>query len=257
MSYKAKLEVVDVAKFFQVNGKELEVLKPTNVLVSEGEFFVILGPSGCGKTTLLRIIAGLESPSQGRVSLNGKEIKSPSRERGMVFQSFTSFPWLNVEDNISFGLKINKADGKRDQERVSHYIALVGLQGFEKYYPKDLSGGMKQRVAIARTLTNEPELLLMDEPFGALDAQTRWQMQDLILKVRTEQKMTVVYVTHDVEEAVYLGDRISVFSPRPARLIKEFIVPFGKERTHEVKNRTEFFTLQNDIMKLIHKGSAA
>jgi NitT/TauT family transport system ATP-binding protein len=248
---RIKLEVRNVAKSYIVNGELFEVIQPTSFGVQPGEFLVILGPSGCGKTTLLRMIAGLEEPSAGEIFLNEGKVSGPSRERGMVFQSFTSFPWLSVAENIAFGLTLAGTDRNKVNETTSRFIEAVGLRGFETFYPKDLSGGMKQRVAIARTLANEPELLLMDEPFGSLDAQTRWQMQELLLQLRTEFQMTVVYVTHDIEEAIFLGDRVCMFSPRPTRLIKEHGIPFGLQRERSIKTTKAFLELEAEVSQEI------
>lgn len=248
---EAKLQIINLQKSYEKDGKVLQVLNPTKFLVKERELFVILGPSGCGKTTLLRMIAGLENPTKGKVILNGEEVKYPAKDRGMVFQAFTSFPWLKVKDNIAFGLRLRRNNPKDVEQIVKYYIKLVELEGFEEFYPKDLSGGMKQRVALARTLVNQPSVLLMDEPFGALDAQTRWQMQEMLLNIRKETMVTIVFVTHDVEEAVFLGDKVAVFSARPSRLLKEFKIQFGLKRDHSLKSSPEFMRIEEEILKLI------
>jgi ABC-type nitrate/sulfonate/bicarbonate transport system ATPase subunit len=249
------LEVIGLTKSFPANGDPVEVIRSASFKVASGEFVVVLGPSGCGKSTLLRIIAGLETPTSGTVLLNGHEVTGPSREGGMVFQSFTSFPWLTVEQNIAFGLRLRSADTRKVSEVVHHYVEVMGLRGFQKFYPKNLSGGMKQRVAIARTLANEPELVAMDEPLGSLDAQTRWQMQELMMRIRVELDLTVIYVTHDVEEAVFLGDRVCVFSARPMTLEKEVLVPFGPIRHHDLKTSSQFLEIESAILKLIRGKS--
>lgn len=250
-----KLSIDSVTKTFYPQGKEpIAVLNSISFEVTAGDLYVILGPSGCGKTTLLRIIAGLEEPTSGKVIFDGGAVSGPSKERGMVFQTFTSFPWLTVKKNIGFGLKLN---GKNDNDistTVDYYIDIMGLKGFENYYPKDLSGGMKQRVAIARTFANAPAVLLMDEPFGSLDAQTRWQMQELLLKVKAELKTTIVFVTHDVEEAVFLSNRLCVLSSRPAKIVQEMSIPFGDERKLDIKGTRNFFEVEQTVHGLIRTG---
>ena len=201
-----KINVDNVTKTFRgPGGKSVEAVAWADFIVRRGEFLVILGPSGCGKSTLLRIVAGLEEATSGNVYVDGVRVEKPGADRGMVFQSYTSFPWLTVEKNIEFGLRLRCAATGDRREAVEHYLAATGLTEFRSTYPKDLSGGMQQRVAIARTMANAPEVLLMDEPFGALDAQTRWEMQELLLKVWSETEITVLFVTHDVEEAVFLA----------------------------------------------------
>lgn len=229
----AMLEVRNVFKLFDVNGKQMEALHDINLDVNENEFICFIGPSGCGKTTLLRVIAGLEEPSQGEVRLEGQPIRGPGPERGMVFQEYSLFPWRTVLDNVAFGLEL-KGIGKEERYRKARqYIKMVELERFEERYPHELSGGMKQRVAIARALVNEPKALLMDEPFGALDAQTRNIMQSELLRIWEEEKKTVVFVTHSVDEAIYLADRIVIMSARPGK-IKEVIeidLPRPRNRT--------------------------
>ena len=205
------------------------VLDGIDFSVNEGEFFSIIGPSGCGKTTLLRIIAGLES-YEGKVLLRGREIKGPSADRVMVFQDYALFPWRNVIGNIVFGLEVKRLKKERLLEIAKKMIEIVGLAGFEYKYPHELSGGMKQRVALARALVCDPELLLMDEPLSALDAQTRLEMQEEVVKIWQETKKTIVYVTHSIEEAVYLADRILVLSKRPAKVKKIVEVPIKRPR---------------------------
>ena len=211
-----KLSVRGVCKTFRLkNGTEIQAVTDASFDVLENEFCVLLGPSGCGKSTVLRMIAGLEDPSAGSLNLNGHEILGADRERGMVFQSYTSFDWLTVKQNVEYGMNLNGVGRKERSERADEFIDLVKLTKFKDVYPKQLSGGMKQRVAIARTLANEPSLLLMDEPFGALDAETRWNMQELMVSIMETTKTTVVMVTHDIEEALFLGDHIVFFSSHP------------------------------------------
>ena len=219
-----------------------------------GEFRVLLGPSGCGKSTILRLIAGLDHPDTGDVLVNGKAVTKPGKDRGMVFQKYTSFPWLTVAENVAYGLDINHAaKGERDQ-MVAKLIQDVGLAGFEKSYPDTLSGGMQQRVAIARTLALRPGVVLMDEPFGALDAQTREDMQELLLRVWSETASTILFVTHDVDEAIYLADHIFVLCARPGTIIEDVPVPFGRPRDPSVKQRTEFHELQQHVLACLRRG---
>lgn len=249
-----KVEVDKVNKIFnESKGESVVALEDISFKVDEGKFLVILGPSGCGKTTLLRIIAGLELPTNGKVSVSGNEVHGPGRDRGMVFQSYTSFPWLTVRKNIEFGLKLGNMGRNERKDRVDEYITKVGLEGFEKSYPHQLSGGMNQRVAIARTLANDPDVLLMDEPFGALDAQTRWQMQELLLDVWEAEKKTVIFVTHDVEEAVFLADRICILASKPGRIkeFKDVTKELGRERDLNVKTDKKFADLESEVLAII------
>jgi len=229
----ALLAIRGVSKKFLSEGKEMLTLKDIDLDIEENEFICFIGPSGCGKTTLLRIIAGLEEATRGTVYLDGMPIGGPGPERGMVFQEYSLFPWRTVMDNIVFGLELR---GVPEAERLAQgrqYLKMVGLERFESRYPHELSGGMKQRVAIARALVNHPRALLMDEPFGALDAQTRNTMQSELLRIWQEEKQTVVFVTHSVDEAIYLADRIVIMSARPGR-IKDIIkidLPRPRNRT--------------------------
>src|SRR5271165_773043 len=222
---KSKITVSKVSRsFVSADGSKVDALENINFEIEDaysregrdiGEFRVLLGPSGCGKSTLLRLIAGLDQPDTGEILVNEKPVHGPGKDRGMVFQKYTSFPWLTVAGNIAYGLKINGVPQKQRKETVAQLVQDIGLSGFENAYPETLSGGMQQRVAIARTLAVKPAVVLMDEPFGALDAQTRSEMQELILNIRKKSQVTIVFVTHDVEEAVYLGDRVVLLSARP------------------------------------------
>jgi NitT/TauT family transport system ATP-binding protein len=213
-----------------------------------GEFRVLLGPSGCGKSTLLRLIAGLDRPDTGEVLVNEQLVLGPGKDRGMVFQKYTSFPWLTVADNIAYGLKINGVGSDKRKETVAQLVQAIGLSGFENSYPDTLSGGMQQRVAIARTLALRPSVILMDEPFGALDAQTRSEMQQLLLKIWDETASTILFVTHDVEEAIYLADRIFIMSAHPGTIVEDVQVPFDRPRDLSLKQRNEFHELQNYVL---------
>lgn len=254
-SRKVKLSVQEVSKVFRTKKKTVLALDKTSFDVEESEFVTILGPSGCGKSTLLRIVAGLVEPTSGRALLNGKEITGPGRDRGMVFQSYTLFPWLTVQENIEFGLVERGISKKERAEIARHYIDLIGLNGFENVYPSGLSGEMKQRVAIARVLANDPEVLLMDEPFGALDAQTRMIMQELLLKAWDESHKTILFVTHDVEEAIYLGDTVYVMTARPGRLKAAIRVNLPPKRTFDLKMTPEFLEMKQEILELIREES--
>lgn len=215
------------------NGEEGYVLNDVNLDIEEGEFHIFLGASGCGKSTLLNIIAGFLNKTEGSVKLDGREVKGPGAERGVVFQSAESaiFPWLNVYKNVEYGLKVQHVKKDKRKEIVQNAIELVGLKGHEKKYPSELSGGMKQRVQIARSIAADPEILIMDEPFGALDAQTRRTLQDELIQIWKKTGKTILFVTHDLQEAVYLGEKISIFSSAPnAKIYTQVAVPFAYPR---------------------------
>jgi NitT/TauT family transport system ATP-binding protein len=242
-----------VSKSFQTDAgaTPIPVIDDISIAIDKGELIVFLGPSGCGKTTLMRIVGGLETASAGRVLIGGKPVTGPDRQKGMVFQSYSSFPWLNVIDNIRFGLKFRDDLGEAEKERRAlHYLELVGLKGFESYYVNRISGGMRQRLAIARTLAAGPDVLLMDEPFGALDAQNRDFLQAQLDVIQRSEQKTIIFVTHDVEEAVFLADRIFIFSARPARILQEVRVTdyLPPERNLETKDSETFFKLRNRIL---------
>jgi ABC-type nitrate/sulfonate/bicarbonate transport system ATPase subunit len=223
--------------------------------VRNGEIAVLVGTSGCGKSTLLRLAAGLLTPTSGELRLDSRVVSGPGADRGMVFQSYTLFPWLTVRRTVEFGLTI-KGLPPEERARISqHYIKLVGLSGFEDVYPKELSGGMMQRVAIARALANDPQILLMDEPFGALDAQTRTIMQELLLRVWEESHKTILFVTHDIEEATFLGDRLFVMSARPGRIKEEVVVPIPRPRPLEVITTPPFMETKRRVLELIREES--
>jgi NitT/TauT family transport system ATP-binding protein len=244
------LEFVAVSKSFGT----LAVVTPTNIGIARNEIVVFLGPSGCGKTTLMRMAGGLDTATSGTIRLGGEPVGGPDRRRGMVFQSYSSFPWLTVAGNVAFGMRYrHDLSAAEKQERVAHYLALVGLTDFADSYPKRISGGMRQRVAIARTLAAGSEVLLMDEPFGALDAQTREHLQTQLRAIQREDAKTIIFVTHDVEEALFIADRVIVFSKRPARIVREIDVAgaFGPERTLELRETKPFFDLRNEVLRLV------
>jgi NitT/TauT family transport system ATP-binding protein len=219
-----------------------------------GEVIVFLGPSGCGKSTILKAVAGLITPTQGEVFLDGKRIEEPGRDRGMVFQAYTSFGWLTVRENVEYGLKLHGVPRSERKGLSEKYLEEVGLADFAERYPKDLSGGMKQRVAIARTLINKPRVVLMDEPFGALDPQTRWGMQSLLLDVSRHEDNTTLFVTHDVSEAVYLADSVYVLSARPARVLHRVDVPFFEQRDAALKSTRGFREIEEKLLDLLYAG---
>jgi ABC-type nitrate/sulfonate/bicarbonate transport system ATPase subunit len=238
------LQVSGVAKTFAGRGGGTVALESTDLLVQENDFITILGPSGCGKSTLLRMVAGLDTPSTGLISLDGKPVTRPGADRGMVFQSYTLFPWLTVLQNVCFGLREKGLPLARQLETARHFIAKVGLKDFEQHYPKQLSGGMQQRTALARALANDPRILLMDEPFGALDHQTRELMQELLLGIWEEERKTVLFVTHDIDEAIFMANRVVVMSARPGRIKCDLPVPLAHPRHYAMKTTPVFMELK-------------
>jgi NitT/TauT family transport system ATP-binding protein len=249
----AKLSIENVAlRFAPQRGEPVVALENISLEVEDEEFSVIVGPSGCGKTSLLRLVAGLIEPSGGAIHLDGKPVTRPGKDRGMVFQSYTLFPWLTVQKNIEFGPQINGVPARLRAETARRYIAQVGLEGFEKAYPNQLSGGMRQRVALARALANDPSILLMDEPFGALDAQTRSLMQELLLKIWERSHKTVLFITHDIDEAILLGDRVYVMTARPGRIKEAIDIDIARPRSTEVLTSERFIALKRHTMGLIH-----
>jgi ABC-type nitrate/sulfonate/bicarbonate transport system ATPase subunit len=246
VSRGAKLLIEGLSRVFPGvrGGPPTRALEPTDLAVAENDFITILGPSGCGKSTLLRIVAGLDRPTTGRVLLDDREVTGPGADRGMVFQSYTLFPWLTVAENIAFGLTERGVPAPERREIVAAYIDNVGLKGFERHYPKQLSGGMQQRTAIARALANDPEILLLDEPFGALDNQTRSLMQELLLGIWERERKTVLFVTHDIEEAIFLASRTIVMTARPGRIKAEVPVDLPHPRHYRMKTSPEFSRLK-------------
>ena len=255
MDEKIKLQVRGLSKIYEDNGREVVALKDENLEVKESEFVMIVGPSGCGKTSLINIIGGLDEASSGEVLLDGRAVSGPGADRGMVFQGYSLFPWLSVQKNVEFGLKMKKVSAAERAEHAKKYIRLVGLEGFEDALPRQLSGGMKQRVAIARTLANEPEVLLMDEPFGALDAQTRVVMQELLADISRRTGTTILFITHDIDEAVLLGERIYVMSRRPGTVRDAITVDIPGERNHNSLILPEFLETKKKIMDMLWQES--
>jgi ABC-type nitrate/sulfonate/bicarbonate transport system ATPase subunit len=242
----SQLEIDAVSRTFPGvrGGPPTQALLPTSLDVEHNDFITILGPAGCGKSTLLRIVAGLDTPTGGEVRLDGQAVRGPGADRGMVFQTYTLFPWLTVTQNICFGLREKGVASSRQAEIAAHYVDKVGLRGFEHHYPKMLSGGMQQRTAIARALANEPRILLLDEPFGALDNQTRALMQELLLSIWESERKTVLFVTHDIEEAIFMANRVVVMTARPGRIKADVAVTLAHPRHYTVKTSAEFSALK-------------
>jgi ABC-type nitrate/sulfonate/bicarbonate transport system ATPase subunit len=251
---EAKIQVKDLWKTFESSEKSsggTEALREINFEIWEGEILCLLGPSGCGKTTVLNIIAGFQKPSRGEVLVNGRRIDKPGPDRGVIFQEHGLFPWRTALQNILFGPEMMGRERQESLALADRYINLIGLNGFQNHYPHQLSGGMQQRVAIARILVNQPDILLMDEPFGKLDAQTRATMQILLLGVWEKLCPTILFITHDIDEAIFLGDRILVMSYRPGKIIKEFKVTLDRPRDYEVITTSAYQEIKREILLLL------
>jgi NitT/TauT family transport system ATP-binding protein len=252
MSY---LSITNVSKTFRPDGREVQAVSPLSLGIERGQIVTFLGPSGCGKTTLMRMVGGLETPTAGTISLDGAVLGGPDRRRGMVFQSYAAFPWLTVAGNIRLALKYRTGLGPAEKDAtVARLIDLVGLTGFDDSFTTQISGGMRQRVAIARTLAADPDVLLMDEPFGALDALTREHLQNKLLEINREAAKTTIFVTHDVEEAILLAHRVIVFSARPARVIEDIDVTAAlgtDQRDQTLRDDPAFLTLRKRVQALI------
>ncbi len=251
----------DISMIYQLtNGEEIHALSNISLTIKPGEMVAVLGPSGCGKTTLLNILAGFLAPNNGKLTLNGHNITGPDSERGVVFQQGALFEWMNVEQNIGFGPKLLKKDPAQSKAKVEEIINIVGLQGFAKKPVYQLSGGMQQRVSLARCLVNDPDVILMDEPLGALDALTREKMQNLILKLWDETGKSILLMTHSVEEALYLGQRVIVMAPRPGRILEDMSLPFAKQGltkdARDVKSSTEFVKVREKVLSMIWEMEA-
>jgi ABC-type nitrate/sulfonate/bicarbonate transport system ATPase subunit len=245
------LSIRGVSRRFRSTHGDTLALQATDLEVAENDFVTILGPSGCGKSTLLRIIAGLDTPTSGEVLQDGTRIVGPGADRGMVFQSYTLFPWLTVRENLCFGLRERGLPRERQLEVARSFIGKVGLAGFEQHYPKQLSGGMQQRTALARALANQPRVLLMDEPFGALDHQTRELMQELLLGIWEAERKTVLFVTHDIDEAVFMANRVMVMSARPGRIKLDRAVALPHPRHYSIKTSPEFAALKAELTEQV------
>ena len=245
---KTIIDCVNVGKVFQTPEGEHEVVRNLNFSAEENEFLVLFGPGQCGKTTIINMIAGFESATTGKMLADGKKIEKPDVSRGVVFQSISLFPWMTAMQTVEYGLKIKGVNKKERQKHAQKYIDLVGLNGFEKSFPVQLSGGMKQRVGIARAYCNEPEVMLMDEPFGALDAQTRYMMQEELQRIWSSEKRTVIFVTNNIEEAIYLADRIIVLTNCPATVKKEYRIDLPRPRDLVSE---EFLALRKEITGIL------
>jgi NitT/TauT family transport system ATP-binding protein len=248
-SQRCKLSVNELSKVFTYKGKQLTVLDNIHLHLNANEFVCLVGASGCGKSTLLKIVAGLEKPSSGQVFLEDEVISGPGANLGMIFQNYTLFPWRSVADNISFGLELQGLSKAERKQRIAYYLEVVGLTKFADAYPKQLSGGMKQRVAIARALANEPEVLLMDEPFGALDAQTKEQMQKFMQGLWEQTHITILMITHDVEEAIFLSQRIYVMSSHPGRIAEEIPINLPDHRELDLKLDPQFIQIKRHVVQ--------
>jgi NitT/TauT family transport system ATP-binding protein len=253
-----KLELRDLHIVYRSHGgDDVEAVREVNLAIADkpgvGEIVVFLGPSGCGKSTILKAVAGLLPPTRGKVLVDGTEVSGIGRDRGMVFQAYTSFGWLTVQENIEYGLKLQGIAKAERAAQAARYLEAVGLKDAARKYPKELSGGMKQRVAIARTLINKPRLLLMDEPFGALDPQTRWGMQGLLIDISRKEDNTILFVTHDVSEAVYLADTVVVLSKRPAQIVGQVNVPLFTNRDLSLKSSAEFRDVEKRLLDLLYQ----
>ncbi len=256
-----KLRISDLGiTYVGQGGRETEAVRDVSLDIKDkpgiGEIVVFLGPSGCGKSTILKAVAGLLRPTKGEILVDGEKVTTVGRDRGMVFQAYTSFGWLTVRENVEYGLRLQGVPKDQRRERSHKYLKAVGLHEFADHYPKDLSGGMKQRVAIARTLINKPRVVLMDEPFGALDPYTRWEMQGLLLDVSRTEDNTILFVTHDVSEAVYLADTVYVLSPRPARILHRVDVPFFENRDIALKSSSEFRAVEKRLLEMLYAPAA-
>ena len=250
------LKVERLGKTFRSAAGTTLALDDINFSTHRREFLCVVGPSGCGKSTLIRILAGLEEKSGGQVLLQGRPVSGPGRDRGMVFQGYTLFPWLTVKKNVMFGLEVNGAGSDQAEREALQWLQLVGLEKFANVYPHQLSGGMKQRVAIVRALANQPRILLMDEPFGALDAQTRARMQAHLLEIWKKIDITIIFITHDLDEAIFLGERILVLSPHPGRVQELIEVPVPRPRTAMQCILPEFLAARARLEELIHQSTA-
>ena len=251
-----KLEIDHLTKRYYVerDGRQVLALSDVSLSVGDGEFVAIVGPSGCGKTTLLNIVAGLLSYDLGTVAIDGRRIDGPGSDRAVVFQHASLLPWRTIAGNVRYGMELQKRfDTEAMRARTDHFITLVGLAGFEKHYPNELSGGMQQRVNLARALAADPAVLLMDEPFAALDAQTRESMQSELLKIWSQARKTVLFITHQINEAVYLADRVAVMSPRPGTVKGVFSIPFDRPRPLNVKRDPKFLAIEDAIWQMVEE----
>ena len=249
-----KLEISHLSKRYWRDSRDVLALADVSLSVNDGEFLAIVGPSGCGKTSLLNIVAGLLPYQDGAVAIDGKKISGPGTDRAVVFQHSSLLPWRTIAGNVRFGMEMQRRfDEKTMRERTEYFVNLVGLKGFDKHYPNELSGGMQQRVNLARALAADPVVLLMDEPFAALDAQTREFMQAELLKIWSKAQKTVLFITHQINEAIYLADRVVVMSARPGRVKDVFRIPFDRPRTLSLKRDPQFLEIEDKIWQLVEE----
>ena len=249
-----KLEIAHLSKRYWRESRDVLALSDVSLSVNDGEFVAIVGPSGCGKTSLLNIVAGLLPYEDGTVAIDGKKVSGPGTDRAVVFQHSSLLPWRTIAGNVRYGMEMQRRfDERKMRERTDYFIKLVGLNGFEKHYPSELSGGMQQRVNLARALASDPVVLLMDEPFAALDAQTREFMQAELLKIWTQARKTVLFITHQINEAIYLADRVVVMSARPGHVKDAFQVPFERPRTLNLKRDPRFLAIEDRIWQLVEE----
>jgi NitT/TauT family transport system ATP-binding protein len=251
----ALLTVKKVTKTFRRGSRVVNALGPVDLTVNEGEFLTLLGPSGCGKTTLLHMLGGFELPTSGAVEMHGKPIRGPGRDRGMVFQEALLFPWRTVRANVAWPIEVGGASRRAACDRADELLARVGLNGFGNAYPGELSGGMRQRASLARTLAMEPSILLMDEPFGAPDAQTREVMQEELTRLWQVSGLTVVFITHDIGEAIFLGDRVAVMGAAPGRIVEECRIDFARPRTSKTKEDPRTLEYRAHLRKILQEAT--
>ncbi len=254
---RGHIEVRDLGIQFDTRGGTLDAVSKVSLHVNPGEFVSLIGPSGCGKSTLLNVVAGFLDPSSGQTLLDGRTIDGPGSDRGVVFQQYSLFPWMTVRRNVEFGLKMQGMSASERQTQARTLLGLAGLLSFENHYPDQLSGGMKQRVGIVRALATSPQVLLMDEPFGALDSQTRVVMQEILTNMWQRLRLSVLFITHDIDEAIFLSDRIYVMTARPGRIKSEMIVPLPRPRTPEMMSTPQFAAMAGSIRALIREESLA
>ena len=257
MSKSGHIQIEDLSVSFGANGHTVQAVDRASIEVRPGEFVSIIGPSGCGKSTLLNVVAGFLPSSEGRVLLDGKPVQGPGAERGVVFQQYSLFPWMTVRRNVEFGLRMQGKPRAQRETAARTLLGMAGLLAFENHYPDQLSGGMKQRVGIVRALATSPEVLLMDEPFGALDSQTRVVMQEILTNMWQQLRLSVLFITHDIEEAVFLSEKIYVMTARPGRIKAEIPVPLPRPRTPELTSSPTFLALVRQIKSLIREESLA
>ncbi|MBQ6319710.1 MAG: ABC transporter ATP-binding protein [Lachnospiraceae bacterium] len=248
----SKIRAEHIEKIYESGKTKTKAIEDVSIDIQDNDFVCIVGPSGCGKSTLLRMLAGLDFATFGKIIVNDRVVTGPGPDRGMVFQTYTLFPWMSVENNIKFGLKINKLPKEEQNQIADRYLEIIGLKKFAKAYPKELSGGMKQRVAIARALANQPEVLLMDEPFGALDPHTKSMMQLLMREIWEKEHPTVVFITHDIDEAIFLANKIYVMSARPGKIMKEINVYLPHKRDLDLKDTADFIQMRKSINEMLY-----